>query len=167
MFTRIADFEKAWETESASTQKIFEALTDASLMQSVSDGHRTIGRIAWHIVTTVPEMMNQTGLHCESVNKEDPIPAAAEEIKAKHKVLAKEFMDQVKTNWKDEDLEKEDELYGEKWRRGLTLSILIRHEVHHRGQLTVLMRQAGLKVPGVYGPAMEEWSNYGMEAPEV
>jgi uncharacterized damage-inducible protein DinB len=26
-----------------------------------------------------------------------------------------------------------------------------------RGQLTVLMRQADLKVPGVYGPSKEEW----------
>jgi uncharacterized damage-inducible protein DinB len=36
------------------------------------------------------------------------------------------------------------------------------HEIHHRGQMTVLMRQAGLKVPGVYGPSREEWTAYGM-----
>ena len=30
---------------------------------------------------------------------------------------------------------------------------LINHQNHHRGQMTVLMRQAGLTVPGVYGPA--------------
>jgi uncharacterized damage-inducible protein DinB len=28
--------------------------------------------------------------------------------------------------------------------------------------MTVLMRQAGIKVPGVYGPAKEEWAAYGM-----
>jgi uncharacterized damage-inducible protein DinB len=33
--------------------------------------------------------------------------------------------------------------------------------------MTVLMRQAGLAVPGVYGPAREEWAAYGMAAPEV
>jgi len=27
------------------------------------------------------------------------------------------------------------------------------------------LRQAGLKVPGVYGPAREEWTAYGMQAP--
>jgi uncharacterized damage-inducible protein DinB len=31
--------------------------------------------------------------------------------------------------------------------------------------MTVLMRQAGLRVPGVYGPSQEEWSQFGMEAP--
>ena len=29
---------------------------------------------------------------------------------------------------------------------------LIKHIVHHRGQVTVLMRQAGIKPFGVYGP---------------
>ncbi len=33
--------------------------------------------------------------------------------------------------------------------------------------MTVLMRQAGLKVPGTYGPAKEEWGAIGMEAPAV
>jgi len=58
-------------------------------------------------------------------------------------------------------------MYGEKWARGVTLHILLVHEIHHRGQMTVLMRQAGLKVPGVYGPAKEEWTQYKMPEPEV
>jgi hypothetical protein len=33
--------------------------------------------------------------------------------------------------------------------------------------MTVLMRQAGLKVPGIYGPAKEEWSIYGAPVPEI
>jgi hypothetical protein len=31
----------------------------------------------------------------------------------------------------------------------------------------VLLRQAGIKVPGFYGPAKEDWKQYGMTAPEV
>ena len=46
------------------------------------------------------------------------------------------------------------------------LMTLINHQNHHRGQMTVLMRQAGLTVPGVYGPAKEEWAAAGMEAPK-
>ena len=33
--------------------------------------------------------------------------------------------------------------------------------------MTVLMRQAGLRVPGIYGPAREDWSGMGMEPPSV
>jgi hypothetical protein len=29
------------------------------------------------------------------------------------------------------------------------------------------MRQAGLRVPGVYGPAKEEWEDLGMEPPLI
>jgi len=57
-------------------------------------------------------------------------------------------------------------MYGEKWTRGQSLLALMAHEIHHRAQMTVLMRQAGLKVPGVYGPAREEWAAYGMPAQE-
>jgi uncharacterized damage-inducible protein DinB len=53
-------------------------------------------------------------------------------------------------------------MYGQMWVRGKTLGVLVTHQIHHRGQLTVLLRLAGLKVPGVYGPAKEEWAKMGM-----
>jgi uncharacterized damage-inducible protein DinB len=39
--------------------------------------------------------------------------------------------------------------------RGAMLRSLIDHQTHHRGQMTVLLRQAGLPVPGVMGPTKE------------
>ena len=68
--------------------------------------------------------------------------------------------------WTDEDLEVEDDMYGEMWARGKSLAAVVGHQTHHRGQMTVLMRQAGLTVPGVYGPAREEWAAYGMPPQE-
>ena len=41
------------------------------------------------------------------------------------------------------------------------------HQIDHRGQMTVLMRQAGLNVPGVYGPSLEGWTSVGTNPPEV
>jgi uncharacterized damage-inducible protein DinB len=41
--------------------------------------------------------------------------------------------------------------------------MFIRHEVHHRGQMTVLMRQAGLPLHGFYGPSRDEWVAMGMQ----
>jgi uncharacterized damage-inducible protein DinB len=49
----------------------------------------------------------------------------------------------------------------------VTLGALVGHQTHHRGQMTVLMRQAGLVVPGIFGPAREEWAKMGMPAPEI
>jgi hypothetical protein len=33
--------------------------------------------------------------------------------------------------------------------------------------MTVLMRQAGLEIPGLYGPARQEWAAYGMTPPTI
>ena len=33
--------------------------------------------------------------------------------------------------------------------------------------MTVLMREAGLDVPGIYGPARQEWAAFGMQPPSV
>ena len=167
MFHSIEDFEQNWTHESASTQKQMDQLTDASLSQLVADGHRTLGRVAWHIVTAIPEMMSRTGLKLPAVDPEAPVPKTAAEIKNAYATASKELLDQIKASWDDATLQVEDDMYGEKWKRGVTLLILIKHEIHHRGQMTVLMRQAGLKVPGFYGPAKEEWVGYGAEPPAV
>jgi uncharacterized damage-inducible protein DinB len=45
--------------------------------------------------------------------------------------------------------------------------VLVTHQTHHRAQMTVLMRQAGLQVPGIYGPVKEGWAAYGMNVPAV
>ncbi len=45
--------------------------------------------------------------------------------------------------------------------------ILLLHQTHHRGQMTVLMRQAGLPVAGMYGPTKEDWAKYGMPTPSI
>ena len=69
---------------------------------------------------------------------------------------AASLLEQVGLHWTDETLKVKDEMYGESWARGLTLQALVFHEIHHRGAMTVLMRQAGLVVPGIYGPNREE-----------
>lgn len=166
MFKTIEEFEKAWQQESAkSTQSVMDRLTDESLGQPIAEGHRTLGKIAWHLVTTIPEMMGRTGLKVSSVAEDAPLPESAKDIAAAYKKVSSELLEQVK-QWPDEKLAEEDDMYGFKWAKHTTLRILIDHEIHHRGQMTVLMRQAGLTVPGVCGPSKEEWSQFGMEAPE-
>lgn len=166
MFRRVADFQEAWGRETSSTLKILGALTDAALGQAVTKDDRTLGRLAWHLATTPREMMERTGLAVAGPAHDSPPPAAAAAIVSAYEKATKAIADGV-TGWTDATLEVEDDMYGEKWPRGLTLQALIAHQAHHRGQMTVLMRQAGLKVPGVYGPAREEWTAYGMEPPVV
>ena len=166
MFHSIAEFTFAWQAECAGTQKVMDALTDTSLSQKVSPEGRSLGRLAWHIVQTQGEMGGHAGLTVESADEKTPQPASAAEIAGAYKVGAAAVEKAVTSAWTDADLPVEIDMYGEKWSRAMALRALIQHEIHHRGQMTVLMRQAGLKVPGIYGPSREEWAAYGMPAQE-
>ena len=167
MFTKVKHFERAWARESEGTLRVLRALTDDSLSQAVAHGERTLGRIAWHITTTLPEMMGRTGLKLAGPGEHDPLPKSAAVIAAGYEAAAKSLLEAIQRGWSDETLQQADDMYGEQWKRGLTLVALISHQAHHRGQMTVLMRQAGLRVPGVYGPAHEDWASMGMEPPEI
>ncbi len=162
MFRTIEDFEKQWKGERESSLKVMRALNDASLGQMVAPGGRSLGRIAWHIVQTLSEMGGHAGLKVEGVDEKAPQPGQAAAIADAYAASSDAVARAVKASWNDSDLPGEIDMYGEKWTRGQALAALVAHEVHHRGQMTVLMRQAGLAVPGVYGPAKEEWAAYGM-----
>jgi uncharacterized damage-inducible protein DinB len=171
MFRRLDDFQNCWKEESAKTLEIFNAIPDAAMRTSVTPEHRDLCRIAWHLVESLIEMPSHCGLRVDGADRiqEGFIgtpPATMKEIVDAYSAAAVSLRGALSA-WTDVSLETEDELYGERWKRGFTLFVLVMHQTHHRGQITVLMRQAGLKVPGIYGPAKEGWAVYGMEAPKV
>lgn len=166
MYYKLSDFISDWTYESEATIKIFSNLRDESLSRKVHEKIRTAGRLAWHVTTTISEMMNRTGLKIESVKEDSPIPIKVSDLVGTYKNVSNDLLNQIKANWTDESLLKEDDMYGEMWAKGKTLSVLITHQIHHRAQLIVVMRLLGLKVPGIYGPSNEEWAAYGMSAQE-
>lgn len=162
MFRTIADFTKDWHYESETTLKMLRLLTDASLEQQVTPAGRTLGRIAWHLVQSIADLGRRALLPTTGPSENAPIPDAAE-IADQYEQAARSIGEAVASQWADGILPDEIEVFGQRWPRGVLLASLIRHQAHHRGQLTVLMRQAGLGVPGVYGPSREEWTAYGRE----
>jgi len=164
MLRKIEDFKKAWAYEAEMTGKVLSALTDASLGQKVTTDGRSLGFLGWHLALTLGEMLALVGLKIDAPAIDSECPPEAAAIAAAYEKAAKSVGDEVAANWNDETLLQEDEMYGETWSRGMTLFYLIAHQTHHRGQMTVLMRQAGLPVPGVYGPSKEEWAAMGAPA---
>ncbi len=167
MFKSIREFDETWSRETESTLKLMKILTDASLTRAVGPKDRTLGRVAWHITGSIPEMMGRTGLKVDGPGEREPAPASAAKIAADYEKASRSVAEAIRKDWTDATLSVVDDMYGMQWPRGLTLRLLIDHQIHHRGQMTVLMRQAGLKVPGVYGPAREEWADMGAPPPEV
>jgi len=156
MLTTVTQFSQIWKHESEATARVLAALTDASLHQQVTPLDRSLGEIAWHVATSIPEMANRTGLRVAGGDGRAPAPTSAAAIRDAYVQAAASLLEQVGLHWTDETLKVKDDMYGEQWARGLTLQALVFHEIHHRGAMTVLMRQAGLVVPGIYGPNREE-----------
>ena len=164
MIRTIKDFQKAWNYEAEMTGKALSNLTDSSLATRVTANGRSLGFLSWHLAITLGEMLALVGLNIDAPAVDSDCPASATEIAAAYERGGKSVADEVGKNWTDETLLIEDDMYGETWSRGMTLFYLILHQAHHRGQMTVLMRQAGVTVPGIYGPAKEEWAAMGAPA---
>jgi uncharacterized damage-inducible protein DinB len=166
MYCSIEDFATQWRAEESATLKILTSVSDDVLNQKVNDDLRSLGRLAWHITQTLTEMPYKVGLLDQDTLENEPIPKSIQEIIEIYKKYSTILLEQVEKRWNDDDLTGTIDVYGEQWQRRKVLSVLVVHQVHHRGQMTALMRMLGLKVPGIYGPAKEEWSKYGMPVME-
>jgi len=164
MYRSIEDFKRDWAYEAEQTVKLFRNLTDQSLNQKVTENGRSLGFLVWHLTQTLGEMPEKVGLKIDAPALDAAVPSEASAIAEAFEKAANSVKEEVTKNWTDETLEIEDDMYGETWKRGLTLLYLMMHNAHHRGQITVLMRQAGVPVVGIYGPAREEWEAMGMPA---
>lgn len=164
MYRTIEDFISEWNKEAALTQKVLDGLTDVSLQQQVYPEGRTLGRIAWHFVTNIPEYLTEFGVLVDKVPNPEEVPSAKEMADAFREVSAR-AADALREQWTDDSLAQIQNAFGRMESNAMILMGLIKHIVHHRGQVTVLMRQAGVPVPAVYGPPKEGWAKLGITPP--
>jgi uncharacterized damage-inducible protein DinB len=168
LFISINGFLQTWEFESSSTQKMLDTLTNESLKQAVKPNDRTLGGLAWHIVTAVPNIVGQTGLILAAPDLQTAAPSTATEIADAYRKVSDSLVEAIKAQWTDATLMETCNMFGQfESQKGMALSLFINHQIHHRGQMIILMRQADLIVPGVYGPAKEEWNQMGIQPPEM
>jgi uncharacterized damage-inducible protein DinB len=171
MFRRLDDFRKAWTEEAQHTVAVMDTIPDSAMDTVIAETHRDLRRLAWHLVESAIEMPTHMGLTIPGAELVKggfigPPPAGMQAIIEAYSAASDALLKGIE-NWSDADLERDDEMYGEIWKRGHGLMVLLVHQTHHRGQMTVLMRQAGLLVPSIYGPVKEGWSAYGVEPPKV
>ncbi|WP_236339969.1 DinB family protein [Paenibacillus plantiphilus] len=76
--------------------------------------------------------------------------------------ISRDLLHAVRTQWNDETLRESVTIQKEAWLNGSSLRYVIMHQSHHRGQMTVLMRQAGLRLPNVCGPTYDTWIEKGI-----
>ena len=167
MYRRIEDFRNHWQEEVVDTLKVFDAIPDAKLGQAVSPEHRDLRRLAGHLVTSIVGLPAGMGLKVDGPQETDLPADTIKGLRGAYARAAESLLDCINA-WTDADLEIEDTMFGHLiWKRGYSLQALAMHQAHHRGQMTVLMRQAGLAVPEFYGPTKEGWAKLGMPEPVV
>lgn len=167
MYRRLADFRFHWQEEAVDTLKVFDAIPDAKLGQAVSPEHRDLRRLAAHLASSITGLAEGMGLKVEGPRDEDAPASTLSGLRIAYAKASDSLLAALEA-WTDADLETEDTMFGHLvWKRGYTLLALEMHQAHHRGQMTVLMRQAGIRVPEFYGPVKEQWANMGMPAPVV
>ncbi|MFJ9385606.1 DinB family protein [Peribacillus sp. NPDC101481] len=167
MYCTISDFIKEWNKEAILTQNVLDSLTDDSLEQQVYPEGRTLGRIAWHFTTNIPDYLAHFGLKMDRIESSENVPSSAQEIAITFKNVSSHAAKIIEQQWTDASLEQIQEAFGRQETNASILMGLIKHIVHHRGQVTVLMRQAGIKPYGVYGPPKEDWIHLGVESPPL
>jgi len=158
MFATIEAFAKEWESESGLTDRVLMRLTDDSLRQAIAADRRTLGDLAWHLATSLRFM---TALGLEFDGGADIVPGSAAGIAEEYRRISSALLRAVRTQWNDGSLKETRTIMGEEWRNGDSLRFTLMHQAHHRGQMTVLMRQAGLRPPEIYGPTYETWVDQG------
>ncbi|MFC3800691.1 DinB family protein [Cohnella sp. GCM10012308] len=161
MFTSIASFVEEWEREAKMTAGLLDALTDESLDRKIDGNRRSLSGLAWHLIASI-EYMGPLGLSFEGAGDEDATKRSAAALAHAYRSISDRFIEAMQEQWSDANLADQLEIAGELWKNGDSLRFSLMHQAHHRGQMTVLMRQAGLRPPGLYGPVYEGWIERGM-----
>ncbi|HEU6453754.1 MAG TPA: DinB family protein [Gemmatimonadaceae bacterium] len=163
MLTR-EDILQELDQEAAVTRRVLERVPEDKLDWRPHEKSFSLGQLAMH-VATIPGALTQVSTLEAFEVKPNGIPRPSASSRA-------ELLGAL-----DQSLEQARELLGSMdphslaapWkmvngeqvlltipRAAFLRRIMLNHWYHHRGQLTVYLRQTGALVPGVYGPSADE-----------
>jgi uncharacterized damage-inducible protein DinB len=162
MYHNIENFLVGWQTEAENTGRIFNNITEDTKGIKIHPNIRSLERLAWHITQTITEMGTKAGLFQEDQLEDVALPSTFKEVALAHRQCNALLAKAVKAQWTDSTLSEQVDMYGQVWSKGTVLDVLVKHEAHHRSQMTIIMRMVGLPVPGLYGPSQEEWAAMGL-----
>lgn len=151
------------EQEAKTTRRVLERVPDSQLAWRPHEKARTLGELALH-VAMVPGAVAEFAATQSTVQAPeftDPSPKnAAELISALDESIAKakrllSGLDNaaLMATWRM--MKGERELFAIP-RVALLRSIMLNHCYHHRGQLTVYLRELDIPIPSIYGPSADE-----------
>jgi uncharacterized damage-inducible protein DinB len=151
------------EHEAHTTRRVLERVPDDQLTWKPHEKSRTLGELALHVATVpgaVAELFASPSPAQVPQFKDPALARASELIPALDESLAKAKrvlggMDDATAMSMWRLMNGERELFAQP-RAALLRSIMLNHWYHHRGQLTVYLRELGVAIPSIYGPSADE-----------
>ena len=154
MYRLAEDFVMDWSISSKGALKVMQAIPNDKMDVAIVEGHNSLGWLSWHLVSVAGAFGQFAGLQIPAPGPDMPQPETMQEIAKMYEQVREAYKTEAAT-LTAEQLEEEVSAFGGMMKRGALLRMVITHQTHHVGQMTVLLRQAGLEVPPVMGPTQE------------
>ena len=150
------------EQEAQTTRRVLERVPNEHLAWRPHAKARTLGELALHVATvpgSVAELVAKSEVQAPQFS--DPVPNDASELvpaledsiaKAKTALSGMDDSTLLGT-WRM--LKGDREIFAVP-RIGMLRSIMLNHWYHHRGQLSVYLRELDVPLPSIYGPSADE-----------
>jgi uncharacterized damage-inducible protein DinB len=162
MFT-VDDILQELEQEATATRRVLERVPEEKLEWKPHPKSMTLGQLAMHVanlpgaiaeLSSRPSFDVKTPVPRPGATTKGQVLASFEESLARAKKVLRAMNDaELGSPWKM--MKGHQELWSIP--RGAFLrSVMLNHWYHHRGQLTVYLRQTGALVPAVYGDSADE-----------
>ena len=151
------------EQETQTTRRVLERVPGNQLAWRPHEKARTLGELALHVATVpggVAELVASPS-PAQAPQFTDPspksvselIPALDQSIAKARKALGGMNDATLMATWRL--MQGDRELFAVP-RVAMLRSIMLNHWYHHRGQLSVYLRELGVAVPSIYGPSADE-----------
>ncbi len=150
------------EQEAQTTRRVLERVPDAHLNWKPHPKSMTLGQLAMHVAIVpggVAEAAAQPSIQRPLFPQPSPssaselVPMLEDSVSRARQALG--HMDDAAMNATWKVLDGDRELLAMP-RIAFVRSIMLNHWYHHRGQLSVYLRQLNVPVPSIYGPSADE-----------
>jgi uncharacterized damage-inducible protein DinB len=148
--------------EGQTTRRLFERINDSHLEYQPHPKSRALGALALHIAG-VPGLIAELAMQdkIQAPNFADPVPASAQEIVNTHdesiakakRILNRVSDDVLMSSWTM--MRGDQEIFSQP-KIAVLRMIMLNHCYHHRGQLSVYLRELDVPLPSIYGPSADE-----------
>jgi uncharacterized damage-inducible protein DinB len=150
------------EQEAHTTRRVLERVPNEQLTWKPHDKARTLGELALHVAMVpgaVAELASQSQIQAPTFIDPSPnhaselVPALDESIAKAKRNLAGMTDAMLASTWR---IVRGDREIMAIPRMALLRSIMLNHWYHHRGQLTMYLRELNVPIPSIYGPSADE-----------